>query len=85
MDLLIALVLGAIAGIVAVVIVYRTIPNSPVAIIGAILVGVLGGIIGRWLANLVGLEAANWIGSLVIAFLATLALLLTLKKIAPDN
>ncbi len=80
---MLALVLGAVAGILAVIVAYRTIPYSPTAVAGAILVGLLGGWIGRWVADIIGLEAANWIGSLVIAFLAALALLLALRKIAP--
>lgn len=83
MDLLLSLVLGVVAGFLAVVVVYRTIPSSPLAWAGAILVGLLGGWIGRIVANLVGLEAANWLGSLVIAFVAALALLLALRKVAP--
>lgn len=83
MDLLLALVLGAVAGILAVIVAYRTIPKSPMAILGAIVIGLLGGWIGRWVADVIGLEAANWIGSLVIAFAAALALLLTLRKVAP--
>jgi uncharacterized membrane protein YeaQ/YmgE (transglycosylase-associated protein family) len=83
MDLIVSLVLGVVAGFLAVVVVYRTIPSSPMAWIGALLVGLLGGWIGQIVANLVGLEAVNWLGSLVIAFVAALGLLLALRKVAP--
>ncbi len=76
---------GIVAGILAVTVVYRSVPTNPMALIGALVIGLIGGWVGGWLANLLGLESVNWIGSLVIAFLGALIILLLLKKVAPSN
>ena len=85
MDLVISLVLGLIAGVLAVTFVYRSIPNNPMALLGALVIGLIGGWVGSWLANLIGLEAVNWLGALVIAFLAAIGILLLLKRVAPGK
>lgn len=85
MDLLLWLVLGVVAGILAMLAVYRTFPTTPPQWIGAVTVGLLGGWLGGWLADVIGLERANWLGSLVVAFLGAFALLLALRKAQPDR
>lgn len=81
-DIILWLILGAVAGVAAVLVMYRSIPDTPIEGIGAIGIGLFGGWLGGWAADLIGLEAVNWIGSLVIAFVAALLLL---RRIAPGN
>ncbi|HET7034170.1 MAG TPA: hypothetical protein VFI42_00665, partial [Thermomicrobiaceae bacterium] len=70
MEIILWLVLGAVAGFLAVLVMYRTIPNTVLQWIGAIGVGLIGGWIGGWVTGVVGLEAVNWLGSLILAFVA---------------
>ena len=62
MDVVLWLVLGLAAGVLALLAMYRTIPRDLVGWLGALVVGVAGGLFGGWLANLIGLRAANWLG-----------------------
>jgi uncharacterized membrane protein YeaQ/YmgE (transglycosylase-associated protein family) len=80
MDFVIWLAVGLIAGIVALFIVYRTIPRDIWGWIGALAVGLAGGLIGGWLMNLLGLEAANWLGSFVIALAAAIGILWLIRR-----
>jgi uncharacterized membrane protein YeaQ/YmgE (transglycosylase-associated protein family) len=83
MDIVISLVLGVAAGFLAVLVMYRTIPNDVLGWLGAIVIGLAGGWVGGWLADLVGLEAVNWLGSFIIAFIAAVILLMLLQRVAP--
>ena len=83
MDIVIALVIGAVAGFLAVLAMYRTIPNTSFEWLGAVVVGVLGGWFGSWLTDLAGLEAVNWLGALLIAFVFAVLILLLLQRLAP--
>jgi len=85
MDLVISLVLGFVAGILAVAVVYRSIPSNPMALLGALVIGLIGGWVGGWLSGILGLDAVNWIGSIVVAFFGALAILLLLKRVAPAS
>jgi uncharacterized membrane protein YeaQ/YmgE (transglycosylase-associated protein family) len=85
MDMVLWLVLGVVAGVAAVLVMYRSIPDTPVEWAGAALIGLVGGWLGGWVADLIGLEAVSWVGSLVIAFVAALLLLLILRKVAPGR
>lgn len=85
MDIILWLVLGAIAGLAAVLVMYRSIPDTPLEWAGSIGIGLLGGWFGGWVADTIGLEAVNWIGSLVIAFVAALLLLMLLRRVAPGS
>lgn len=85
MDIILWLVLGAVAGVAAVLIMYRTIPDTPIEWAGSIGIGLLGGWIGGWVTDVIGLEAVNWVGSLVIAFAAALLLLMLLRRVAPGG
>jgi uncharacterized membrane protein YeaQ/YmgE (transglycosylase-associated protein family) len=84
-DIIIQLVLGAIAGVLAMFVIYRKLPDNPLGWIGAVLVGLLGGWLGGIVFNLLGLEAANWLGSLIVAFAGALAVLYLLRKMAPGQ
>lgn len=85
MDIVIWLVVGAIAGVLAMLVVYRTFPSTPLQWLGAIVVGVLGGWIGGWLTDLLGLEEANWVGSIVVAFLGAFIVLSLMKRAQPQR
>ena len=85
MDIVLWLVIGAIAGIAAVLVMYRSIPDNPIEWAGAIGIGLLGGWLGGWLGDMIGLEAVNWIGSIVIAFVAAVLMLLLLKRVSPGG
>jgi uncharacterized membrane protein YeaQ/YmgE (transglycosylase-associated protein family) len=80
MDFVIWVVTGVLAGVVALLIVYRSIPRDVLGWVGALGIGLLGGLLGGWVANLLGLEAANWLGSFVIALLAALGILYLVRK-----
>lgn len=84
-DLVIQLIVGVIAGFLAVVAVYRTIPDTVLAWVGVVVLGLLGGWVGGLLADLLGLDAVNWIGSIVIAFAAAVAFLLALQRVSPSK
>lgn|GEM_PF-4094477 len=85
MDIVLWLVLGAIAGVAAVLVMYRSIPDTPIEWAGAVLIGLAGGWVGGIAADFLGLEAVSWIGSLVLAFVAAVLLLMLLKRIAPGG
>lgn len=85
MDFVLWLVLGAVAGILAVVAMYRTIPTKLREWVGALGIGLLGGWLGGWVANIIGLEAVNWLGSLVVAFADALLVLFLFRSIAPGK
>jgi uncharacterized membrane protein YeaQ/YmgE (transglycosylase-associated protein family) len=52
MDWILWLVLGLVAGVLALIVVERTIPPEPMGWIGALLIGLIGGVLGGWIANL---------------------------------
>jgi uncharacterized membrane protein YeaQ/YmgE (transglycosylase-associated protein family) len=83
LDLIISLVVGAIAGAVALFVVYRRVPSEPMQWIGALVVGVIGGWLGGIIFGILGLEDANIIGSLVVAFVGAVIVLLLLQRLSP--
>jgi uncharacterized membrane protein YeaQ/YmgE (transglycosylase-associated protein family) len=85
MDTVLWLALGAVAGFAAVLVMYRSIPNTPLEWVGSVAIGLVGGWIGGWASDLIGLEAVNWIGSLVIAFAAAVLVLMLLRRVAPGK
>ncbi|HLT18045.1 MAG TPA: GlsB/YeaQ/YmgE family stress response membrane protein [Thermomicrobiales bacterium] len=85
MDIILWLALGAVAGFLAVLVVYRTIPDTPMEWAGALIVGLIGGWVGGFVADLLDLKAVSWLGSLVIAFAAALALLMLLRRVSPGR
>ena len=80
MDVLLWLVVGLVAGVLALVAVYRTVPREPSGWLGALVVGVVGGLVGGWLTGLVDLEAVSWLGSLVVAFVGAVLILWLLRR-----
>jgi uncharacterized membrane protein YeaQ/YmgE (transglycosylase-associated protein family) len=83
MEILVWLVLGVLAGVAALFAVYRAMPNTAMEWVGAVLVGLIGGWIGGLLFNLLGLQTANWFGSLVVAFVGGVIVLMLLRRMAP--
>ena len=80
MDMLLWLGLGLVAGGLALFAVYRTLPREPAGWLSALAVGVVGGMVGGWVTDLVGLEAATWLGSLVIAFAGAVLILWLVRR-----
>ena len=79
-DTILGLVLGLIAGVLALFAVYRTLPSDPTGWIFALIVGVIGGWLGGWLMRLMGLTAVSWLGSLIIAFLGAALILWFVRR-----
>ncbi len=80
MDVLLWLVIGLVAGVLALFAVYRTVPREPSGWIGALAIGIVGGLVGGWLTDLVDLETVSWLGSLVVAFTGAVLLLWLLRR-----
>ena len=80
MDVLLWLVVGLVAGALALFAVHRTVPREPSGWLGALALGLVGGLVGGWLADLVDLEAVSWLGSLVVAFLGAALVLWLLRR-----
>ncbi|MEX0780407.1 MAG: GlsB/YeaQ/YmgE family stress response membrane protein [Balneolales bacterium] len=85
MNIILLLVLGAAAGVLALYTYFGKTPDNPWQWVGAIVIGLLGGWVGGLLASAIGLETANWIGSLVIAFVGALLIIMLFQKIAPGQ
>ena len=79
-EIVVRLVLGLVAGVLALLAIYRTFPRDPVAWLGALVVGVGGGLLGGWLADLLGLRAANWLGAVIIALVGAALILWLLRR-----
>ena len=74
------LAVGLVGGALGVLAAYRTFPSGVGQWVGALLVGLIGGGVGGWLLSALGIEAAGWLGSLVIAFLGSWGVLELLKR-----
>ena len=80
MDVLLWLVVGLLAGLLALFAVYRTVPRQWSGWLAALAVGLAGGAVGGWLADLLDLERVSWLGSLVVAFAGAALLLWLLRR-----
>jgi uncharacterized membrane protein YeaQ/YmgE (transglycosylase-associated protein family) len=78
MGLIITIIVGAIVGWLA-SIVMKT--NAQMGSIANILVGVVGAWLGTWLAGLLGIAATNVIVSVVIAIVGACILIALLKAV----
>jgi uncharacterized membrane protein YeaQ/YmgE (transglycosylase-associated protein family) len=78
MGLIITIIVGAIVGWLA-SIVMKT--NAQMGSIANILVGVVGAWLGSWLAGLLGIVATNAIVSVVIAIVGACVLIALLKAV----
>jgi uncharacterized membrane protein YeaQ/YmgE (transglycosylase-associated protein family) len=77
------LVEGLVAGVLAMLAVFRKFPRTAFGWAGALLAGLVGGWVGGFVTDLIGLTAVNWLGALVIAFLGAYAVLLLLRRMLP--
>jgi uncharacterized membrane protein YeaQ/YmgE (transglycosylase-associated protein family) len=84
-DVIVWLVIGLAAGVLATFIVFRAVPRNPWQWVGALLAGIIGGAVGGWVTDLLGLEATNWVGALVVALLGAVGILLLLKRLEPSR
>jgi len=76
-DLIIFLVIGAVAGWLAGVIM----KGGGYGLVGDIIVGVIGSLIGGWLFGLLGIAAGGLIGSIVAAVVGAIILIAILRLI----
>ena len=76
-DLIIFLVIGAVAGWLAGMI----IKGGGYGLVGDIIVGVIGSLIGGWLFGLLGIAAGGLIGSIIAAVVGAIILLALLRLI----
>ncbi|MGB0953353.1 MAG: GlsB/YeaQ/YmgE family stress response membrane protein [Planctomycetota bacterium] len=77
MDLIYALLLGALAGWIA----GKLTKGSGFGALGNIVVGILGGVLGSWVFTLLGFGAENLIGQLITAVVGAVLLLFLLGKV----
>ena len=76
-DLIIFLVIGAVAGWLAGVIM----KGGGYGLVGDIIVGVIGSLIGGWLFGMLGIAAGGLIGSIVAAVVGAIILIAILRLI----
>ena len=76
-DLIIFLVIGAVAGWLAGVIM----KGGGFGLVGDIIVGVIGSLIGGWLFGLRGIAAGGLIGSIIAAVVGAIILIAILRLI----
>ena len=76
-DLVIFLVIGAVAGWLAGVIM----KGGGYGLVGDIIVGVIGSLIGGWLFGLLGIAAGGLIGSIIAAVVGAIILIAILRLV----
>ena len=77
MGMLVSILIGALAGIIA-----GKLMNYGLGIIWAIIVGVVGGFLGSWLFSIIGLPVSDrfW-GQLLVGIIGSVVLLWAVSKI----
>jgi uncharacterized membrane protein YeaQ/YmgE (transglycosylase-associated protein family) len=76
MALLVTLVIGAIVGWLAGVLMH-----ARYGILGSIVVGVLGSLLGHWLAGLIGIAAYGLIGRILVSVIGAMILIALLRAL----
>ena len=77
-SVLVWIIVGGIAGLLA----DAVVKGIGVGLVGAILVGILGAVIGGWLFSALGLGAGGGIlGSILVAFIGAVVLLLIVRAV----
>src|SRR5512142_2788408 len=71
-SLVIWIIVGGIAGLLA----EAVVRGVGVGLVGAILVGILGAVIGGWLFGLLGIAVGGLLGEILVAFVGAVILLL---------
>ena len=77
MNILLWLISGIIAGWLTGLIM----KGGSFGLIGDLVVGLIGGLLGGFLAGLMGIEAANWVGQILIAVFGGVVLVALLRLI----
>lgn len=77
-DIIIWLVIGAVAGAIASAVVPG---RTPGGMVGAVIAGIVGGLLGGWALDALDVnENLTWIGSLVVAIVGAVIILLVMRK-----
>jgi len=77
-DIIIWLIIGLAAGAVASAIVPG---RTPGGIVGALIVGVVGGLLGGWILDALDVnDNLTWIGSLIVAIIGAVVILMIMRK-----
>ncbi|MEL7645839.1 MAG: GlsB/YeaQ/YmgE family stress response membrane protein [Anaerolineaceae bacterium] len=75
MDLIVRLIVGAVAGILA----DFLIKGIEVNLLVKVIVGVVGGYLGGWLFSLLNISSSGWIGNVLASLVGALILLIVLR------
>lgn len=78
------LILGLIGGVAGMYAAYRTTPQRATEWIAAAVIGLIGGGLGGWALGLLGIEAVNWLGAILVAFLGSWAILTAFRGTRRD-
>ena len=71
------IIIGILAGFIA----SKLVDKSGKGILLDLVIGIIGALIGGWLFGVLGIAAGGWIGSLVMATLGAIVLLLIVRLI----
>jgi uncharacterized membrane protein YeaQ/YmgE (transglycosylase-associated protein family) len=75
-NILVWLIIGAVAGILA----DLAVPRIGLSLLEAIVVGIVGALLGGWLFSALGINVGSgWLGQIVTAFVGAVILLLLLS------
>ena len=74
MNILVLLIVGAIAGFIA----DKLIKNT-YGLVGDLLIGIAGSFVGGWIFSLLGLETTSLIGQIIAALVGAVVLLLVIN------
>jgi len=77
-DIIIWLIIGAVAGAIASAVVPG---RTPGGMVGAVIAGIVGGLLGGWVLDALDVnENLTWIGSLVVAIIGAVIILMVMRK-----
>ncbi len=77
MDLIVAILIGAVAGWLA----GKIMKSKSEGVVWNIILGIVGGFFGSWLFGLLGIEGGSWIGSIITATVGAIALIFLNRKL----
>lgn len=77
MNLLIAIILGGVAGWIA----GELLKGSGFGLLGNVIIGLLGGLVGNLVFGLFGLESSNLLGGMVVAVIGAIILVVFVNMI----
>ena len=85
MDTVLWLLIGLIAGALAMFAVFKQLPRRPESWIVALAAGLLGGWLGGWVGDRIDLTASGPVASLVVAFLGAYVILWFMRRAVPSS